>query len=135
MIILVITGVIGSLVTYLLNNHFKLGAVLSSAFPSLIIGLFFYFFSETVNNYLQQQIPIVFIGASFVGMVSKQILHHYLYVILAGIVFAIVYLNKGTFFNNFGGALGTTACIGVITAMSLSTIIKHKGIKRKKSIK
>ena len=130
-IILILVGTIGSYITYYLNNHIKLGAVLASAFPSLLVGLFFYYFGEIVNETLQKQIPLVYIGSSFVGMVSKKILTHSIYVLLAGLIFSILYLNKGSFFNNFGGALGTTACISVVVAISLATLIKHKKIKKK----
>ncbi|WP_283640866.1 hypothetical protein [Mesonia mobilis] len=133
--IIIFTGIAGSLITYYLNNHLKWGAVLASAFPSLLVGLFFYFFPFLVEENLAQQIPVVFIGASFVGMVSNKVLHHPIYVILAGLIFSIIYLNKAQFFNHFGGALGTSACIAVVAAIGLATVIQQKGFRKKKKEK
>ena len=132
-LILIFTGIIGSMLTYYLNNTLKWGAILASAFPSLLVGLFFYFFPFLVEENLAQQIPVVFIGASFVGMVSNKVLHQPIYVVLAGLIFSIIYLNKAQFFNHFGGALGTTACIAVIAAIGLATVIQHKGFRKKKN--
>lgn len=134
-LLLIITGILGSLFTYILNHNFKQGGVRASALPSLLVGLFFYLFPELFSPYLTQQIPLVFIGASFVGMVSNHLLHQYIYIAIAGLVFAITYINTGTFFKGFGGALGTTACIAILAATGLANLLKHKGIKRKKNVK
>ncbi|WP_417886069.1 hypothetical protein [Zunongwangia sp.] len=133
-IVIIITGILGSLITYIINNNFKQGGVRASAMPSLVVGLFFYLFPEVLSPYLTHQIPLVFIGASFVGMVSNQLLHQHIFVGLAGLIFAITYINTGTFFKGFGGALGTTACIAILTATGLANLLKHKGIKRKKNV-
>ncbi|MDN3593516.1 hypothetical protein [Zunongwangia endophytica] len=133
-ILLTLTGIFGSLLTWFINNHKAKGAVRASALPSLIVGLFFYLFPNVVSDYLTKHIPLVFIGASFVGMVSINIISKWFYVAISGLIFSIIYLNTGKFFNGFGGALGTTACISVLVAIGLAKIIEHRGIKKKTSL-
>ena len=130
--ILILTGILGSLTTYVLHNYLGQSDVRASALPSLIVALFFFIFPEITSSFLQNKIPILFIGASFVGMVSNKVLHHWLYIILAGAIFSIIYINLGSFFKGFGGSLGNVACISVITTLGLATLKKHKGIKKRK---
>ncbi|MFC6860318.1 hypothetical protein [Zunongwangia atlantica] len=132
--ILIVTGIIGALITWFINNHKAKGAVRASALPSLIVGLIFYFFPNFLSEYLTKQIPLVFIGASFVGMVSINIMAKWIYVAISGFIFSLIYLNTGKFFNGFGGALGTTACISVLVAIGLAKLIEHRGIKKKSKV-
>ncbi len=129
--ILIFTGIFGALLTWFINNHKAKGAVRASALPSLIVGLFFYCFPNLLSALLTKQIPLVFIGASFVGMVSINIISKWIYVAISGLVFSLIYINTGKFFNGFGGALGTTACISVLVAIGLAKLIEHRGIKKK----
>ena len=130
--ILIFTGIFGALLTWFINNHKAKGAVRASALPSLIVGLFFYCFPNLLSALLTKQIPLVFIGASFVGMVSINIISKWIYVAISGLVFSLIYINTGKFFNGFGGALGTTACISVLVAIGLAKLIEHRGIKKKR---
>ncbi len=130
--ILIFTGIFGGLLTWFINNHKAKGAVRASALPSLIVGLFFYCFPNLLSEFLTKQIPLVFIGASFVGMVSINIISKWIYVAISGLVFSLIYINTGKFFNGFGGALGTTACISVLVAIGLAKLIEHRGIKKKR---
>ncbi|MCL6217866.1 hypothetical protein [Zunongwangia pacifica] len=132
--VIIFTGIFGALLTWFINNHRAKGAIRASALPSLIVGLFFYCFPNLLSEYLTRHIPLVFIGSSFIGMVSINIISKWIYVAISGIVFGLIYLNTGTFFNGFGGALGTTACIAVLVAIGLAKLIKHRGIKKKNSV-
>ena len=132
--VLIFTGVIGALLTWFINNHKAKGAVRASAMPSLVVGLLFYCFPNLLTEYLTKQIPLVFIGASFVGMVSINIISKWIFVVISGFVFSLIYLNTGNFFNGFGGALGTTACISVLVAIGLAKLIEHRGIKKKNDL-
>jgi len=131
--ILFITGIISALLTYLVNNKYDQGAVRASAGLSFIVGLFFYFFPEIFSPYLTKNIPIVFIGATFIGMVSSKILSSYLLVGFSGFIFSIIYLNASPFFKGYGGALGTTAAISVLVSLSLAVVSKSKKMKRIKN--
>ena len=132
-LILFITGIISALLTYIVNNKHRQGAVRASAGLSLLVGLFFYFFPEIFNPYLTKNIPIVFIGATFIGMVSSKILPNYLLVGFSGFIFAIIYLNASPFFKGYGGALGTTAAISVLVSLSLAVVSKSEKLPWRKN--
>ncbi len=134
-IILIITGIVSATLTYLVNNKYEQGAVRASAGLSLIVGLFFYLFPELFSAYLTKNIPIVFIGATFIGMVSSKVLQNIFLIAIAGFVFSIIYLNTSHFFKGYGGALGTTAAISVLVSLSLAFVAKSKRLKRWKSSK
>ncbi|MBI6116536.1 hypothetical protein [Salegentibacter maritimus] len=129
-LILFITGIISALLTYIVNNKHRQGAVRASAGLSLLVGLFFYFFPEIFSPYLTKNIPIVFIGATFIGMVSSKILSSYLLVGFSGFIFSIIYLNASPFFKGYGGALGTTASISVLVSLSLAVVSRSEKIKK-----
>ena len=123
-LIIFISSIAGVLLTFHISTKMEHGAVRASAGLSLIVGLFFYIFPEALSTYLPHNIPLVFMGASFVGMVSEKIISNYWALILAGIVFSILYLHTGTYFEGFGGALGTTASISVIVIMGIGLLKK-----------
>ena len=128
--ILFLTGIFSAILTYVVNNKYRQGAVRASAGLSLLVGLFFYFFPELFSPYLTKNIPIVFIGATFIGMVSSKILPSYLLVGFSGFIFSIIYLNASRFFKGYGGSLGTTAAISVLVSLSLAVVSKSEKIKR-----
>ena len=72
-----------------------MGSGFSIGVSVVIGGAFFYFFPFLVEENLAQQIG-GFIGASFVGMVSNKFASP-IYVMLAGLIFSIIYLNKAQF--------------------------------------
>lgn len=129
-----ITGIIGAVLPYFLTRRLELDTVKASALPSLIVGIIFYSFPVILSSSFHENIPFLFFGASFVGMVNKKILHTYVEVSFAGIIFTILYLNASSFFNGFGGALGTAACISVLTIFGIKkikTLLRFFSIRRK----
>ncbi|MFT5253434.1 MAG: hypothetical protein ACI87N_002471 [Flavobacteriales bacterium] len=132
-VVIIMSGILGSTVTFYIGDKFKQSAVRSSALLSLIVALFFYFFPEILNAYLSKNIPLVFIGTSFIGMVSAKVQGSYFRLAVAGILFSTVYINKSHFFQGFGGALGTLAFISLLTTMGVSDFIL-RSTKIKKGI-
>ena len=126
--IILIISILGVISTFYVSTKMDHGAVRASAGLSLIVGLFFYIFPELLSNFLTHNIPLAFMGASFVGMVSEKIIDNYWVLTAAGIIFSILYLNTGSYFEGFGGALGTTASISVIVIMGL-ILLKKRFIK------
>lgn len=130
-LILISVGALGAMFTFYVNESLKQGAVRASALPSLIVGFFFYAFPEILDPYLTKNIPLVFIGTSFIGMVSAQVTKSYGLLAVAGVLFGIVYINKSYFFDGYGGALGTLACIALLATLG----IYDRGTESIKTIK
>lgn len=126
-VVLVFAGIIGAISTYWVAHSLKQGVVRASALLSLIVGLFFYFFPEVVGAELTLKIPLVFCGATFVGMTGKNIEARYWVIALAGGLFSGLFMASATLFNGFGGGLGTTACVSIIALVSF--VRKQKGDK------
>lgn len=127
---LTLTGIIAVLSTFIISNIWQQGAVRASAGLSLLIALFFYFFSNVFSEYLTHNIPYVFLGASFVGMVSKNLVSNYWLLGISGVIFSILYINTGSYFEGFGGALGITASISVIVILGMIILQKKLFSKR-----
>lgn len=117
--ILMGTGICGAMATYFVNTRLKQGPVRASALLTLTVAAFFYFFPEVLSMYLTKNIPVVFIGSTFIGMVSAQKMSSYTGIAIAGLVFAIIYLNTSNFFDGYGGALGTSACISILVMLCI----------------
>lgn len=133
--ILIITGIVAAVGTYLVNNKLQQGAVRASALLSLMVGLFFYYFPDLLSPDLTRNIPLVFIGASFIGMVSSNILSSYILLSLSGIIFSVLFVNSSKYFAGYGGGLGTTAAISLLVSLSLAIIARKKPIKKLKDLK
>ncbi|GEQ85420.1 hypothetical protein ULMS_09280 [Patiriisocius marinistellae] len=121
--IIIITGVLGATLTFYVSKNLKQGAVRASALLSLAVGLFFYCFPELLNEYATTHIPIVFMGTSFIGMVSSKVQTNYIVLAVAGFLFSFIYLSKSNFFDGYGGAIGTLALISLLVIMAFSKII------------
>ncbi|SOD13062.1 hypothetical protein [Pedobacter xixiisoli] len=117
--IIITAAIIAAMLTFYVNHKLKQGPVRSSALLSLLVALIFYFFPNWIDADLSKNIPVVFIGGSFIGMVSKKIVDSYIKLAISGLVFAIIYLNTSSFFNGYGGALGASAGISLLSVLSL----------------
>ena len=128
--VLILTGIAGVILTFTTSNLLQQGAVRASAGLSLLVALFFYFFPNLFSEYLTHNIPFLFFGASFVGMVSKNLVSNYWALGISGIIFSILYINTGPYFEGFGGALGTTASISVIVILGVIILQKKLFFRR-----
>jgi hypothetical protein len=124
--ILLLVSFFGSVITFYVNEGLKQGPVRSSALLSLMVGLYFHFFPGMMDSYLVKNIPIVFIGASFIGMVSARLLANYLLIGLAGIIFCLIFLNTSQFFNGYGGGIGTASAIALLAVLSIPIAGKRR---------
>lgn len=127
-LILLLVGFLGAMLTFYLNEGLKQGPVRSSAMLSLIVALFFYFFPHIADPFLVKNIPLVFIGSSFIGMVSARLVSSYWLIGLAGAIFCVIFLNTSRFFNGYGGALGISACISLLAILSIPIVTKKHRI-------
>jgi len=117
--IILVTGIFGAVVTFYLNNQLQLGGVMASAGISVLIAGLFFVFPDILNNYLTINIPVVVMGASFIGMATSRIIHQFWIIGLSGIIFSVIFLLTGSYFDGFGGSLGTTAAISLGSVYAL----------------
>ncbi|TWR25154.1 hypothetical protein FPZ43_16915 [Mucilaginibacter pallidiroseus] len=118
-IVLIAVGAVSSCLTFFVSERLKQGPVRASTALSLLVAGLFYVFPHILNAYLVKNIPVVFIGCSFIGMVSSRLLSSYFKLSLAAFIFCIIYLNTSKFFNGYGGALGTSASIALLAVLGL----------------
>ncbi len=126
LIMTTVAGILGATLTFYVSERYQLGPIRSSALLSIAVGLFFYSFPNIFNPYLTKNIPLVFMGTSFIGMVSAKSYGSYFRLAIAGTLFSIIYCNKSLFFEGFGGALGALAFISLLTVISVSDLIARK---------
>jgi hypothetical protein len=118
-IILLISGVFGAVITFYLNNNLQLGGVMASAGVSVFAGAFFYLFPDLLNPHLTENIPLIVMGASFIGMATFRVIRNYWIIGISGFIFSVIFLLTGSFFEGFGGGLGTTAAISLGAAYGI----------------
>ncbi|WP_179348425.1 hypothetical protein [Winogradskyella pacifica] len=132
--ILIITGILGATLTHFVSEYLRFGAVKASALLSLIVGLFFYAFPNVLNGYLTEHLPIVFVGTSFIGMVSAKTLKSYTLLAIAGALFTGIYITKSHVFDGYGGALGALAFIALVTTMGFAFVVSNSAKIRRKVV-
>lgn len=120
--VIIIAGIFGALVTYFLNNKIQLGSVLASALISVLTAGFFFIFPELISKYLTANIPVVVMGSSFIGMATNRVISQYWIIGFSGLIFSVIFLFTGSFFEGFGGSLGTTASISLCSAFALNRL-------------
>lgn len=118
-LILILIGMAGAMATYFVNTRLKQGPVRASALLTLPVAAFFYFFPALCSPFITQNVPVVFIGSTFIGMVSAQKMSSYVGIALAGSIFSLIYLNTSRFFEGYGGALGTSACVSILVMLCI----------------
>jgi hypothetical protein len=119
-LITIICSIAGGIGTFICTEKLKWHPLKSSAILSLIIATPFEIWN--LNNYLD--IPLIFFGASFVGMSSKDIFNK-LQVTIAALLFGCLHFLLSTNFNFIGGTLGTTACLSCLSIVVLSRYSKE----------
>ncbi len=123
-VIVVITGVVAAMVTLFVSHDLKQGPVRASAILSLAVAIIFLFFPSSMKaNYLVVNIPLVFIGASFVGMTDRAHFKNWIYAAFSGLVFSFIFLGTKGVFNGFGGGLGAKACLSVLTTIGVEYLV------------
>ena len=124
--ILVLIGGASSIITFLLQIKYQQGPVRSSALVGVFVSVFVLLFPNLLSVYLTENLPLICFGASFIGMVSSKIMSDYLLIGISGIVFTIIYFNTSSYFNGFGGGLGSAACIALLVTLSIPVFKKKR---------
>lgn len=109
--------------TYWLHVRFRISPILASATVTLLVALAVIPFSNSAE--WVQAISYAGIGGSFIGMSTKKTIKGFRYVLLASLIFGLIFIHSSQFFEGFGGALGTSACISVLTAISWRKLVRQ----------
>jgi len=108
--LVLLTVVAGAVLSYILNVHLELGAIVASALVGIVGAVM-------VPGYA---VPIY--CGSFVGMVSPLVLHDFLHVLIAGIIAGTIFMFSKGIYNGYGGKLGACAFISWIIVNLFSSV-------------
>ncbi len=103
-------SVLGAVLTYVLNVRLKHSAVISSGLVGLAGGLIL----PVLHPGIGTTLGVMVICASFAGMSSRQRVPNELYVAVAGVLCALVFMYSSPYLGGAGGKLGTIAFGSVI---------------------
>jgi len=109
---LLVTAMIATFVTYMLNVQLGFGAVVASGLVGLISSCL-----------LPAPLSVMAYTGAFVGMSSATRFPNVWYTIVAGCVVGLVYILTRRVYQGFGGRLGTVAAVSVILASALLRLI------------
>jgi hypothetical protein len=128
----IVGAVFSAVSTYWLHIRFKVNPVLASSAVTLLLAVSVIPFTESAE--WVQAIPYAGIGGSFIGMSAKKNVKGFETVLLAAILFGVIFIHSSQFFEGFGGALGTSACISVLTAISWRKLVKRTRFTTKRIV-
>ncbi len=124
-IVLMGTAIFGAIFTSIVSIEWKLGVVRASALTSLIVALFFHFFPSLLSPYLTQHIPVIYFGASFVGMVSPTVHPKRVQIAISAFIYSLIYLSTEGVFMKYGGRLGASAFIAISFTYGFQLALKR----------
>jgi len=108
--LIVLTCILGGILTYFINHFVSLGAVISSAIVGLTGGLL----AKLLNTKEANSLALAFYCGSYVGMSSINVLENIFIVALAAFFTGLIFILTKGIFKGYGGKLGTMAFIGVV---------------------
>lgn len=106
--LIIVFSITGVIIPYLIQHKFKKSSLLSSAVPSLVIGLVSLIYPSMLIY------SGIFFTASFVGMSSKNIIPNLYSALTVAIILSIIFFTFFNFYNGFGGKMGFSALISII---------------------
>ena len=122
-LIILLTTTSGAFLTFEISNKFKLSKVTTSATLSFIFASFFHFFPTIVSPGLTHLLPAAFFGATFNGMTAEKVIFKN-QILLSGVLFGLIFIFITPYFAGFGGGLGISACISIITTLGLKILVE-----------
>jgi hypothetical protein len=126
------TGVTAAWSTYWIHTRFRVNPVMASSLVTLAFAL-----GVSSLGHSQewvQQIPYAAIGGSFIGMSTKKTMKGLETVLLASLIFGVIFTRSSHFFEGFGGALGISACIAVLTAVTWRKFAKRTRYRLRRAL-
>ncbi|MFM7312056.1 MAG: hypothetical protein ACKO0M_02625 [Cyanobium sp.] len=111
-------ALLSPLVTHILSYRCRLGAVLGSALPSLVVALL-----------APKPLAAIWLGASFVGMTAPERLagHPIRSLLAMGALFGLFTLGFEPRLAGIGGDLGATAAVSVFAVLGARALISGRG--------
>ncbi|AFI03539.1 hypothetical protein [Helicobacter cetorum] len=109
----IVASTLGFYIGVFFHHYLKKGAIFSSAFPSLTIGLLEYFPIAHIELF-----TTTFFSASFVGMLAQDLILRRLFIMLIMVHFLTSILVKNNL-GEYGGALGVIAFFSVFIVLQI----------------
>lgn len=132
---LLLLSIIGGSSTFLICRHSKLNKVQASALPTFLFSLGIFLYLKIVPNTAGlDAYPTVFFGSTFIGMTSNKIAT-LANIIVATLIYGLLYIVTENAFHSYGGKLGLMACIAMIISFGLQWGWENIGFKIKRIIK
>ena len=121
----IVISLVGTLLPYWLVNSRGLSPVKASAIPSFLVAIPLQILPITG---FMSMVPIVFFGASFIGMSGNSRIG-WVPVVISSVIYGIAfqYLNSG--FNGYGGVLGTLACLSALIGVLFQKTFQGKTVR------
>jgi hypothetical protein len=107
---LILYSVVAAVLSYVINIRLKHGAVWGSGIVGLLAGLFMPHFYPKIGG----SIAVMMICSSFAGMSSQERLPNEIYVGMAGLLSAFLFIYSMPYLGGTGGKLGTIAFTSTI---------------------
>jgi hypothetical protein len=104
-------SIVAAVITFLLNNKFKLGPVIASALIGLIGGILL----PVLTQEFAHVYAVIIIGASFIGMSSTARFNTVFPIAFAGVLYGLIFIYNAPYFGGAGGKLGTIALTSVLS--------------------
>ena len=120
----IIIALFGTIITYWLNNKKGLGPIKASAITSFVIAIPLQILP--ISGFLAL-VPIIFFGASFVGMSNEKTLG-WIPIIIASVLYGLAFHFIHPYFNEYGGTLGTTACLSCLIGVLLQKTFNRQSV-------
>lgn len=109
---LILTAVLGTVLTYFLSVTLELGPMVASGLVGLLASLF-----------LPTDLAIVAYTAAFAGMSAGFVLLNYYMVSLTGLLVGVIFIITQPIYQGFGGKLGTIAACSVIITVLIFSVL------------
>ena len=120
-----IISLFGAILTYWLNNKKGYGPIKASAIPTFFVAIPLQL--VPVSGFLAL-VPVIFFGASFVGMSNDKNLG-WLGVVASSVLYAIIFNFIHPYFNGYGGTLGATACLSSLMGVLLQKAFNSQTVR------
>lgn len=120
-----VVSLFGAVIPYWLVNKYNVSPVRASAIPSFIVAIPLQILP--ISGFIAL-VPVIFFGASFVGMSNKKVLGlgalFITSLLFGGVIHFILPL-----FNGYGGTLGTTACLCCLVGVLFQKAFQGKAVR------